>query len=123
MSGVVEFQAIAWFAKNDAEFKSRVHVFGRTEEGAAVHVEVPFNPWFYVRSGTSGHSAIVERVSRALGKGRGLVPDACRPVSAVNFAGYTGGRRDTFSRIECDNLVSAPASVLTRLSMRPVARR
>ena len=97
---MIEFQAISWFAKNDAEFKSRVHIFGRTARGAAVHVEVPFNPWFYVRSG-AGHTAIVERVRRGC---RGLVIEACRTASAVDFAGFKHGRRDTFTRLEFDNI-------------------
>ena len=99
-----EFQAIGWCAKNNADYKCVVHIFGRTEDGRSVHVEVPFEPWFYVQS-KQGHAAVVERVRRAL-KGRGLVVEACRPVQRVNFAGFTAGRRDTFSRIQCDSIVS-----------------
>ena len=103
---MLEFQAISWCAKNNAEYKSVVHVFGRTEQGASVHVEVPFEPWFYVRSSKQSHAAIVERVRRGLRGGRGLVTHKCRQISAINFAGFTAGRKDTFSRIECDSIVS-----------------
>ena len=102
---MLEFQAISWCAKNSAEYKCVVHIFGRTEAGASVHVEVPFEPWFYVQS-KQGHAACVERVRRALKKGLGLVTEACRPVQAVSFAGFTNGRRDTFTRIQCDSIVS-----------------
>ena len=101
----MEFQAISWCAKNDKEYKSRVHVFGRTAAGDAVHLEVPFEPWFYVQS-KQPHAAVVARVERHL-RGRGVVADACCSVTAVDFVGYKAGRRDRFSKLVFDNLVRA----------------
>jgi DNA polymerase delta subunit 1 len=45
---MVSFQAVAWHGE-DTEDKYIVHIFGRTEDGKSVHVETPFEPYFFVR--------------------------------------------------------------------------
>jgi DNA polymerase delta subunit 1 len=45
---MVSFQAVAWHGE-DTEDKYVVHIFGRTEDGKSVHVETPFEPYFFVR--------------------------------------------------------------------------
>ena len=101
---MLEFQAISWCAKNDAQYKSRVHVFGRTAAGHSVHLEVPFSPWLYVRT-SMPHYQLVDNIKRRLGYGgRGLVEAGCRQVQATDFVGFKAGRKDAFSRIEVDSI-------------------
>ena len=45
---MVSFQAVAWHGE-DTDDKYIVHIFGRTEDGKSVHVETPFEPYFFVR--------------------------------------------------------------------------
>ena len=45
---MVSFQAVAWHGE-DADDVYTVHIFGRTEDGKSVHVETPFEPYFFVK--------------------------------------------------------------------------
>ena len=59
---MVVFQAVAWSAREDDDVYT-IDIFGRTEDGRSVHVETPFEPYFFVkvppgRSPPNVHSAI-----------------------------------------------------------------
>jgi DNA polymerase delta subunit 1 len=64
---MVKFQAIAWHGEdNDRQYI--IHIFGRTEDGKSVHVETPFEPYFFVKGSASviselkpASSAIIQR--------------------------------------------------------------
>ena len=45
---MVSFQAVAWHGE-DTDSEYVIHIFGRTEDGKSVHVETPFEPYFFVR--------------------------------------------------------------------------
>jgi DNA polymerase delta subunit 1 len=45
---MVSFQAVAWHGE-DTDDGYTVHIFGRTEDGKSVHVETPFEPYFFVK--------------------------------------------------------------------------
>jgi DNA polymerase delta subunit 1 len=45
---MVIFQAVAWHGE-DTDDAYVIHIFGRTEDGKSVHVETPFEPYFFVR--------------------------------------------------------------------------
>jgi DNA polymerase delta subunit 1 len=45
---MVSFQAVAWHGE-DSDDVYTVHIFGRTEDGKSVHVETPFEPYFFVK--------------------------------------------------------------------------
>ncbi len=45
---MVSFQAVAWHGE-DTDDEYTVHIFGRTEDGKSVHVETPFEPYFFVK--------------------------------------------------------------------------
>jgi DNA polymerase delta subunit 1 len=47
---MVQFQAVAWHGE-DTDTEYVIHIFGRTEDGKSVHVETPFEPYFFVRVG------------------------------------------------------------------------
>ncbi len=46
----VTFQAVAWSTR-ETEDSLTVDIFGRTEDGQSVHVETPFEPYFFVKIG------------------------------------------------------------------------
>jgi DNA polymerase delta subunit 1 len=48
MSEEVTFQAVAWSTRED-DSSLTVDIFGRTEDGRSVHVETPFEPYFFVK--------------------------------------------------------------------------
>ena len=45
---MVVFQAVAWSSRED-EDSYTIDIFGRTEDGRSVHVETPFEPYFFVK--------------------------------------------------------------------------
>jgi DNA polymerase delta subunit 1 len=45
---MVSFQAVAWHGE-DTDSEYVIHIFGRTEDGKSVHVETPFEPYFFVK--------------------------------------------------------------------------
>ena len=45
---MVVFQAVAWTSREDEESYT-IDIFGRTEDGRSVHVETPFEPYFFVK--------------------------------------------------------------------------
>ena len=45
---MVVFQAVAWSSREDDESYT-IDIFGRTEDGQSVHVETPFEPYFFVK--------------------------------------------------------------------------
>jgi DNA polymerase delta subunit 1 len=45
---MVSFQAVAWHGE-DTDDTYIIHIFGRTEDGKSVHVETPFEPYFFVK--------------------------------------------------------------------------
>ena len=45
---MVSFQAVAWHGE-DTDDGYTIHIFGRTEDGKSVHVETPFEPYFFVK--------------------------------------------------------------------------
>lgn len=45
---MVSFQAVAWYGE-DTDTEYTIHIFGRTEDGQSVHVETPFEPYFFVK--------------------------------------------------------------------------
>jgi DNA polymerase delta subunit 1 len=45
---MVSFQAVAWHGE-DTDDTYVIHIFGRTEDGKSVHVETPFEPYFFVK--------------------------------------------------------------------------
>jgi DNA polymerase delta subunit 1 len=45
---MVSFQAVAWYGE-DTDSEYVIHIFGRTEDGKSVHVETPFEPYFFVK--------------------------------------------------------------------------
>jgi DNA polymerase delta subunit 1 len=45
---MVSFQAVAWHGE-DTDDAYVIHIFGRTEDGKSVHVETPFEPYFFVK--------------------------------------------------------------------------
>jgi DNA polymerase delta subunit 1 len=47
---MVQFQAVAWHGE-DTDTEYMIHIFGRTEDGKSVHIETPFEPYFFVRVG------------------------------------------------------------------------
>ena len=58
---MVQFQAVAWHGE-DTDTEYVIHIFGRTEDGKSVHVETPFEPYFFVRvpPGTSPEALVRE---------------------------------------------------------------
>jgi len=48
MTEEVTFQAVAWSTRED-ESSLTIDIFGRTEDGRSVHVETPFEPYFFVK--------------------------------------------------------------------------
>jgi DNA polymerase delta subunit 1 len=48
MAEEVTFQAVAWSTRED-ESSLTIDIFGRTEDGQSVHVETPFEPYFFVK--------------------------------------------------------------------------
>jgi len=48
MTEEVTFQAVAWSTRED-ESSLTIDIFGRTEDGQSVHVETPFEPYFFVK--------------------------------------------------------------------------
>ena len=48
MSEEVTFQAVAWSTRED-DTSLTIDIFGRTEDGRSVHVETPFEPYFFVK--------------------------------------------------------------------------
>ena len=42
------FQAVAWYGE-DSDTEYVIHIFGRTDDGRSVHVETPFEPYFFVK--------------------------------------------------------------------------
>jgi DNA polymerase delta subunit 1 len=48
MAEEVTFQAVAWSTRED-ESSLTIDIFGRTEDGRSVHVETPFEPYFFVK--------------------------------------------------------------------------
>ena len=45
---MVSFQVVAWHGE-DTDDAYVIHIFGRTEDGQSVHVETPFEPYFFVK--------------------------------------------------------------------------
>ena len=45
---MVSFQVVAWHGE-DTDDVYTVHIFGRTEDGKSVHLETPFEPYFFVK--------------------------------------------------------------------------
>ena len=45
---MVSFQVVAWYGE-DTDSEYVIHIFGRTEDGKSVHVETPFEPYFFVK--------------------------------------------------------------------------
>ena len=45
---MVSFQVVAWHGE-DTDSEYIIHIFGRTEDGKSVHVETPFEPYFFVK--------------------------------------------------------------------------
>ena len=45
---MVVFQAVAWSSREDDDTFT-IDIFGRTADGASVHVETPFEPYFFVK--------------------------------------------------------------------------
>jgi len=45
---MVVFQAVAWSSRED-EDSYTIDIFGRTEDGRSVHIETPFEPYFFVK--------------------------------------------------------------------------
>jgi DNA polymerase delta subunit 1 len=45
---MVSFQAVAWHGE-DTDSEYVIHIFGRTDTGKSVHVETPFEPYFFVK--------------------------------------------------------------------------
>jgi DNA polymerase delta subunit 1 len=45
---MVSFQVVAWHGE-DTDSEYVIHIFGRTEDGKSVHVETPFEPYFFVK--------------------------------------------------------------------------
>ena len=45
---MVTFQAVAWSSREDDDSYT-IDIFGRTEDGQSVHVETPFEPYFFVK--------------------------------------------------------------------------
>jgi DNA polymerase delta subunit 1 len=45
---MVSFQVVAWHGE-DTDSDYVIHIFGRTEDGKSVHVETPFEPYFFVK--------------------------------------------------------------------------
>lgn len=55
----MEFQVIAWDARDDAETKKfMVHMFGRTQDGKSVHVATHFKPYFFVKGRVPGRPQV-----------------------------------------------------------------
>jgi DNA polymerase delta subunit 1 len=48
MTQEVTFQAVAWSTRED-ETSLTIDIFGRTEDGRSVHVETPFEPYFFAK--------------------------------------------------------------------------
>ena len=48
MTQEVTFQAVAWSTRED-ETSLTIDIFGRTEDGRSVHIETPFEPYFFVK--------------------------------------------------------------------------
>jgi DNA polymerase delta subunit 1 len=64
---MTKFQAVAWHGE-DIDNQYVIHIFGRTEDGKSVHVETPFEPYFFVKGPASivaelkpASSAIIRR--------------------------------------------------------------
>jgi len=45
---MVVFQAVAWTSRDD-ETSYTIDIFGRTQDGKSVHIETPFEPYFFVK--------------------------------------------------------------------------
>jgi DNA polymerase delta subunit 1 len=45
---MVSFQVVAWHGE-DTDSEYVIHIFGRTEDGKSVHVETPFEPYFFIK--------------------------------------------------------------------------
>lgn len=45
---MVSFQVVAWHGE-DTDSEYVIHIFGRTDDGKSVHVETPFEPYFFVK--------------------------------------------------------------------------
>lgn len=45
---MASFQVVAWHGE-DTDSEYVIHIFGRTEDGKSVHVETPFEPYFFVK--------------------------------------------------------------------------
>ena len=45
---MVSFKVVAWHGE-DTDSEYVIHIFGRTEDGKSVHVETPFEPYFFVK--------------------------------------------------------------------------
>ena len=45
---MVSFQVVAWYGE-DTDSEYVIHIFGRTEDGKSVHVETPFEPYFFIK--------------------------------------------------------------------------
>jgi DNA polymerase delta subunit 1 len=45
---MASFQVVAWHGE-DTDDAYVIHIFGRTEDGKSVHVETPFEPYFFVK--------------------------------------------------------------------------
>ena len=45
---MVSFQAVAWHGE-DTDSEYVIHIFGRTEDGKSVHIETPFEPYFFIK--------------------------------------------------------------------------
>ena len=58
---MVQFQAVAWHGE-DTDDAYTIHIFGRTADGRSVHVETPFEPYFFIRIpvGTSPEAVVRE---------------------------------------------------------------
>ena len=58
---MTEFQVVAWYGQ-DTDTEYVIHIFGRTADGQSVHVETPFEPYFFVKvpPGRTAAAIIVE---------------------------------------------------------------
>ena len=55
---MTEFQVVAWYGQ-DTDTEYVIHIFGRTEYGQSVHVETPFEPYFFVKVPPSRTAAAI----------------------------------------------------------------
>ena len=78
----VEFQVISWEGI-DLDDEYLIHIFGRSDDGKSVHLEVPWKPYFFVKGNLGGGLPTVTR---------------------KDLWGFQAGKKHIFTQIECRTL-------------------